>query len=63
MALVPAKTPARAARRLRRRLEDRLPIDVITTHYPDASGKILLDLVFLPAALSAYKRTCTTSYG
>ena len=39
MALVPAKTPHRAARRLRHRLGARLPIDVITTHYPDADAQ------------------------
>ncbi|MGY3206296.1 hypothetical protein [Streptomyces sp. TE5632] len=53
MALVPAKTPDRAAHRLRRRLENRLPIDVITTHYPDANGKILLNLALPPAAHAA----------
>ncbi|MFJ8719486.1 hypothetical protein ACIRD9_41030 [Streptomyces violaceus] len=46
MALVGAKTPERAAHRLRRRLTARLPIDVITTHYPDAHGQVLLNLSF-----------------
>lgn len=50
IALVPAKTPDRAAHRLRRRLKDRLPIDVITTHYPDASGQVLLNVTLPPAA-------------
>jgi hypothetical protein len=49
MALVDAKTPERAAHRLRRRLAARLPIDVITTHYPDAHGQVLLNLAFPPA--------------
>ncbi|OAH11724.1 hypothetical protein STSP_48930 [Streptomyces jeddahensis] len=48
MALLPAKTPGRAAHRLRQRLDTRLPIDVITTHYPDASGQILLNVAFSP---------------
>jgi hypothetical protein len=53
MSLVQAKTSDRAAHRLRRRLETRLPIDVITTHYPDASGKILLNVALPPAAHAA----------
>ncbi|MFE9941552.1 hypothetical protein [Streptomyces hirsutus] len=53
MALVPAKTPDRAAHRLRRRLKDRLPLDVITTHYPDASRQVLLNLALPPAAHAA----------
>ncbi|MEU9347996.1 hypothetical protein AB0D74_43055 [Streptomyces sp. NPDC048278] len=50
MALVQAKTPHRAAHRLRRRLEHLLPIDAITTHYPDADHKVLLNVVFPPAS-------------
>ncbi|MEU6807725.1 hypothetical protein ABZ920_01605 [Streptomyces sp. NPDC046831] len=53
MALVHAKTPDRAAHRLRQRLEDRLPIDVITTHYPDANGQVLLNVALPPAAHAA----------
>ncbi|MBB4796187.1 hypothetical protein BJY54_006891 [Streptomyces nodosus] len=49
MALVSAKTPDRAARRLRRRLHTQVPIDVITTHYPDVSGQILLNVALLLA--------------
>ncbi|WP_208614541.1 hypothetical protein [Streptomyces regalis] len=52
MALVPAKTPHRAARRLRHRLEAQLPIDVITTHYPDADHKVILN-VALPTTVHA----------
>ncbi|MGW4564212.1 hypothetical protein ACWEN3_17955 [Streptomyces sp. NPDC004561] len=50
MALVKAGTPHRAARRLCLRLSDRLPIDVITTNYPDAERKVLLNLALPPAA-------------
>ncbi|WSQ15135.1 hypothetical protein OG604_49685 [Streptomyces sp. NBC_01231] len=50
MALTSAKTPERAAHRLRRRLSEQLPIDVITTPYPDASGNVLLNVTFPPAA-------------
>ncbi|MFK4156992.1 hypothetical protein ACI2LV_34095 [Streptomyces fungicidicus] len=62
MALVPAKTPDRAAHRLRRRLKDRLPIDVITTHYPDASGHVLLN-VALPRAAHASLHTAALRRG
>ena len=55
MALMSAKTPERAAHRLRRRLSTRLPIDVITTHYPDTSGQILLNVTFPPATRTALK--------
>lgn len=50
MTLVRAKTPGRAAHRLRQQLATRLPVDVITTHYPDTDGQVLLNLAFPPAA-------------
>ncbi|MFI8094028.1 hypothetical protein ACIF9R_37990 [Streptomyces sp. NPDC086080] len=53
MALVVAKTPQRAARRLRHRLGTHLPIDVITTHYPDADHSVLLNAAFPPAVHAA----------
>ncbi|MEU6320753.1 hypothetical protein [Streptomyces sp. NPDC047009] len=53
MALMSAKTSDRAAHRLRRRLSTQLPIDVITTHYPDTHGNILLNLAFPPATRTA----------
>ncbi|SOR76559.1 hypothetical protein SCNRRL3882_0043 [Streptomyces chartreusis NRRL 3882] len=56
MALAGATTPERAAHRLRRRLTDRLPIDVITTHYPDTHGHVLLNLAFPPAIHTALER-------
>ncbi|WP_349636910.1 DUF6083 domain-containing protein [Streptomyces mirabilis] len=37
-----AKTHGRALRALRRRLDAVLPIDVLTTHYPDRQGRVLL---------------------
>ena len=55
IALMPAKTPHRALRRLRHRLGDRLPIDVITTHYPDADHRVLLNVAFPPAVHAALK--------
>ena len=53
MALVHAKTPHQAARRLCHRLGARLPIDVITTHYPDADHKVLLNAAFPTATHAA----------
>lgn len=55
MALVHAKAPRQAARRLRHRLGALLPIDVITTHYPDADHKVLLNVAFPGAAHAALK--------
>ncbi|MGW3937664.1 hypothetical protein [Streptomyces phaeochromogenes] len=42
----PAKSPGRAFRALRRLLDTQLPIDVMTTHYPDRLGRILLNVAF-----------------
>lgn len=55
-ALAGGKTPERAAHHLRRRLTAQLPIDVITTHYPDAHGHVLLNVAFPPAIHTALKR-------
>ena len=52
MTLGHAKTPHQAARRLRHWLGARLPIEVITTHYPDADHKVLFNVDF-PAATHA----------
>ncbi|MFJ9250302.1 hypothetical protein [Streptomyces sp. NPDC101776] len=57
MALVHAKTPDRAAHRLRQYLATRLPVDVITTHYPDADGQVLLNLAFPPAVHATIRQT------
>ncbi|MGC0344375.1 hypothetical protein [Streptomyces sp. SLBN-8D4] len=57
MALVRAKTPGRAAHRLRHRLGAHLPVDVITTHYPDATGQILLNVAFPPAVHAALRNS------
>ncbi|WP_328512875.1 hypothetical protein [Streptomyces mirabilis] len=53
LALVPAKTPSKALNRLRTQISSWLPIDVITTHYPDPSGQILLNVDFPPAPHAA----------
>lgn len=48
-------SPGRALHRLRRRLDDVLPIDVLTTYYPDRDGRVLLN-VGLPQDLHALIR-------
>lgn len=50
LAVVRAKTPDKAFNRLRHQMGGRLPIDVITTHYPDPRGQILLNVAFPPTA-------------
>ncbi|AZM57370.1 hypothetical protein DMA15_00040 [Streptomyces sp. WAC 01529] len=53
MMLVRAKSPDRAAHRLRHRVGPRLPVDVVTTHYPDTDGQIVLNIAFPPTAHAA----------
>lgn len=62
MVLARAKTPGRAAHRLRQLLDTQLPIDVITTHYPDASGQVLLNVAF-PAATRTTLKTAADHTG
>ncbi|MFE9181332.1 hypothetical protein ACFYN5_34345 [Streptomyces sp. NPDC007126] len=57
MALCPGKTAGRAAQRLRRHLTATLPIDVITTHYPDTNGRVLLNVTFTPTANAALRNS------
>ncbi|MFJ8010607.1 hypothetical protein [Streptomyces fagopyri] len=51
--LVRAETLAKALNRLRHRMGGRLPIEVITTHYPDPRGQLLYNIVFPPTAHAA----------
>ncbi|MEV6197543.1 hypothetical protein AB0M19_34710 [Streptomyces sp. NPDC051920] len=53
LALVRARNPDKALNRLRHQMGGQLPIDVITTHYPDPHGQILLNVTFSPAAYAA----------
>ncbi|MER7202834.1 hypothetical protein CG723_40870 [Streptomyces sp. CB01635] len=53
MTVVHAKTPGRALHRVRGRLREALPVDVITTHYPDSSGHVLLNITLSPSADAA----------
>ncbi|MFG3371071.1 hypothetical protein ACGF0K_39880 [Streptomyces sp. NPDC048156] len=61
MVVVHAKTPGRALHRVRRRLREALPIDVITTHYPDSSGHALLNITLPPHADTAIRRTAASA--
>lgn len=45
-----ARSPARALHVLQRRLSTRLPIDILTTHYPDRRGQVLLNVDLNSAA-------------
>ncbi|MGB8938880.1 MAG: hypothetical protein WCD21_01355, partial [Streptomyces sp.] len=45
MTVQSGNSPGRALHRLRRRLGTVLPIDVLTTHYPDRRGRVLLNVV------------------
>ncbi|MCX5006682.1 hypothetical protein OHB05_29275 [Streptomyces sp. NBC_00638] len=48
-----ARAPGRSLRSLRRRLQHLLPIDVLTTHYPDQHGQVLLNLELSRTARAA----------
>ncbi|MFF8536942.1 hypothetical protein ACF07B_34110 [Streptomyces sp. NPDC015532] len=56
LALQRAKTPGRALRTLRNRLDALLPIDVLTTHYPDRQGCVLLNVAFSRAVHTAVRQ-------
>ncbi|MBZ6114210.1 MULTISPECIES: hypothetical protein [Streptomyces] len=56
MALCPGKTARRAAHRLRQHLGS-LPVDVITAHYPDQHGQVLLNIAWPPTTQAALRRT------
>lgn len=55
MAVVRAKSSTKALNRLRRQTDGRLPIDVITTHYPDTGGQILLNVTFPTATYTCIR--------
>ncbi|MFJ2217339.1 hypothetical protein ACIQVO_00205 [Streptomyces sp. NPDC101062] len=44
MTVYSSRSPGGALHTLRRRLGARLPIDVLTTHYPDRHGQVLLNV-------------------
>ncbi|WP_405669579.1 hypothetical protein [Streptomyces sp. NBC_01530] len=56
MAVHRARHPDGALHALRRRLGTRLPIDVLTTHYPGRHGQVLLNVSLDRAADSALRQ-------
>ncbi|NUJ99647.1 hypothetical protein [Streptomyces lunaelactis] len=60
MAVQRAKNPSRALRTLRHQLDALLPIDVLTTYYPDQHGQIRLNLALSHAARTAVRRAAAT---
>ncbi|WP_405842588.1 hypothetical protein [Streptomyces sp. NBC_01518] len=56
MAVQQARSPGRALHRLRRRLNALLPIDVLTTHYPDHRGQVRLNVALSRTTLTAVHR-------
>ncbi|MEU0957154.1 hypothetical protein ABZ353_33230 [Streptomyces niveus] len=55
MTVMKAGNPDQALNRARRRLKGLLPIDALTTHYPDQEGQVLLSVAFSPAAAAAIR--------
>ncbi|WP_329377095.1 hypothetical protein [Streptomyces sp. NBC_01716] len=55
MTVIKARNPGRALNRARRRLEGLLPLDCLSTHYPDQAGQVLLSVAFSPAAAAAIR--------
>ncbi len=51
-----AKAPGRALRVLRRRLDDVLPIDVLTSHYPDRRGSVRLNFALSHTVCTAIRQ-------
>ncbi|WP_089102867.1 hypothetical protein [Streptomyces hyaluromycini] len=56
MAVCSAPSPGGALHALRRRLDARLPVDVLTTHYPDRHGQVLLNVTLDHAAEGALRQ-------
>ncbi|MER5432877.1 hypothetical protein [Streptomyces sp. NPDC002588] len=56
MTVESGKSPGRALHRLRRRLDTVLPIDVLSTHYPDREGRVLLNVVLSRRADACIRR-------
>ncbi|MFJ9005524.1 hypothetical protein [Streptomyces canus] len=59
MAVQRAKSPGHALRSLRHELDRLLPIDALTTHYPDASGQAQLNIAFTRAMHSVISQAAT----
>ncbi|WP_433917404.1 hypothetical protein OIE50_50650 [Streptomyces canus] len=61
MAVHGARSPGGALHTLRRRLGTRLPIDVLTTHYPDRRGQVLLNVALPHAADQALRQAAAAT--
>ncbi|MGW0573748.1 hypothetical protein [Streptomyces tauricus] len=61
MTLQSGKGPGRALHRLRQRLGTSLPIDVLSTHYPDRDGQVLLNVALTPCADRAIRQAAAAS--
>ncbi|MFM9458160.1 hypothetical protein [Streptomyces europaeiscabiei] len=61
MTVQSAKSPGRALHRLRRQLDAVLPIDVLTTHYPDRHGHVRLNVVLSRRADAQIRREAAAS--
>jgi hypothetical protein len=54
-------SPGRALHRLRRQLDSVVPIDVLSTHYPDRHGRVLLNVELGRHADAAIRREAAAS--
>ncbi|MEV6594555.1 hypothetical protein [Streptomyces acidicola] len=61
MAVQRAHSPGNALHVLRRRLGSRLPIDVLSTHYPDRHGQVRLNIAFSRSAMTAIRQAAAAS--
>ncbi|MCX5559501.1 hypothetical protein [Streptomyces sp. NBC_00038] len=61
MTVQSGKGPGSALHRLRRQLDAVLPVDVLTTHYPDRQGHILLNVALSRRAGTEIRRAATAS--
>ncbi|MFJ9589731.1 hypothetical protein [Streptomyces acidicola] len=61
MAVQRAHSPGNALHVLRRRLGSRLPIDVLSTHYPDRHGQVRLNIAFSRKAEAVIRRAAAAS--
>jgi hypothetical protein len=61
MAVHSARSPGGALHTLRRRLDALLPIDVLTTHYPDRHGRVLLNVALPHTADQALRRAAAAT--
>lgn len=61
MTVQSGRSPGRALHRLRRRLDTVVPIDVLSTHYPDRRGRVLLNVALDRDTEAAIRREAAAS--